>query len=50
MNECNADPPICGANSQCSNTEGNFTCGCNSGYNWSEIASACEGIFALLEE
>ena len=33
IDECEVDPDICGFNSKCNNTIGNFTCSCLSGYN-----------------
>ena len=32
MNECTQNPDICGDNSKCDNTDGNYTCTCEKGY------------------
>lgn len=32
MDECIESPEICGSNSDCGNTDGNYTCTCKDGY------------------
>ncbi|KAK1153943.1 adhesion G protein-coupled receptor E1-like [Acipenser oxyrinchus oxyrinchus] len=32
IDECNQDPLICGSNAQCSNTAGNYSCSCKTGF------------------
>ncbi|XP_041099399.1 deleted in malignant brain tumors 1 protein-like [Polyodon spathula] len=33
IDECSQDPPICGSNAQCTNTIGNYSCFCKTGFN-----------------
>ena len=39
INECSTSP--CGANAQCSDTQGSYTCACNDGYEMS--GGTCTG-------
>ena len=33
IDECNASPPVCDVNANCSNTRGSYICSCKAGYN-----------------
>ena len=42
VDECNTGTP-CGANEDCTNTEGSFTCACQTGYSDDAMAGTCVG-------
>ena len=49
INECIAATPLCDTNTLCDNTEGSFTCTCNSGYSGdgTVAGSGCTGEWTI---
>ena len=46
VNECEEIENLCGANSTCQNTDGGYTCGCQTGYE--KIDGSCLGEITFL--
>ena len=46
INECTADTDDC--DQVCTNTDGSFTCSCNSGYTLDSNERTCNGLLAKL--
>ena len=47
MNECATDNDDCGGLTDCTNTDGSFTCVCNAGYEWideNDLLLGCKDI------
>ena len=47
VDECTAFPNICGANTDCHNTDGSYTCICKAGYTWDGKTCSGKGLFYL---
>ena len=43
IDECEANPGICGANSVCTNTDGSYLCQCDPGYSGNADGTNCQG-------
>ena len=47
INECEEIPPVCGASSTCTNTDGSYTCTCVTGFEM--VDGSCIGMFLVFK-